>query len=75
MDPDVFKIILATRMGVIAIVFPQYGASIGICLDLDETGAPTLDPLTVDLSFTHCHFHIIFFPASSIACTTEYLTC
>jgi len=62
MDLDILKIILAGGVEVIAIIFPQYSASMGICLDLDKTGAPALDLLTVNLSFTYCHFHVIFFP-------------
>ena len=49
--------------------------SIGIYFNLDGTGTPTLNPLTVDLPFTHCFFHVIFFPASSIARTAVCLAC
>ena len=59
----------------ILIVFTQYSVGIGICLDLNETGAPALDPLAVDLPFTRCLFHIMAFPASSVAHITECLAC
>ncbi len=55
------------------IVFPQYSAGMGICLDLNKTGAPALNLLTVNLLFMHCYFHVIFFPTSSIVCTIECL--
>jgi len=75
MDLDILKIILAGGVEVIAIVFLQYSASMGICLDLDKTGASALDLLTVNLPFTYYHFYVIFFPTSSIVCAMEYLTC
>jgi hypothetical protein len=59
---------------VIGIISPQYGVGMGIYLDLDRTGAPALNPLAVDLSFTCCLFYIMLFPPCSIARTTEYLT-
>jgi hypothetical protein len=34
-------------MGMIVIIFAQYGFSMGICLDLDVTGTAALNPLIV----------------------------
>jgi hypothetical protein len=59
----------------VVMVFTQYSTGMGICLNLDETGAPTLDPLAVNLSFTHCLFYVIVFPASPVARAAECLTC
>ena len=70
-DPDVLQIIFAGGVGMIGIVFAQYSVGMGICLDLDETGAPPLDPLTFDLPFTRCLLHIMAFPASAITCTSQ----
>ena len=74
-DPDVLQIIFAGGVGMIVILFTQYSVSMGIGLDLDETGAPALDALAVDLPFTCCLFHVILFPARSVACATECLAC
>jgi hypothetical protein len=74
-DPDVFEIIFAGGVGMNVIVFTQYSIGMGICLDLDEAGTPALDPLAVDLPFTRSLFHVIFFPASSVARTAECLAC
>jgi hypothetical protein len=53
----------------IVMVFTRYSVGMGICLDLDETGAPALDLLTVDLPFTCRLFHVMTFPTSSVART------
>jgi hypothetical protein len=75
LDANIFQIVLAGFMGVIEIVFAQYGVSMGVCLNLDVTGAPALNSLAVDLLFTCSLFHIIFFPASSVAHAAECLAC
>jgi hypothetical protein len=46
-----------------------------VCLDLNEAGAPALNPLTVNLLFTCCLFHIMAFLPYFIAYTTKCLTC
>ena len=74
-DLDVFEIIFAGGVGMNVIVFTQYSIGMGICLDLDKAGTPALDPLAVDLPFTHSLFHVIFSPASSVARTAECLAC
>ena len=59
----------------VEIIFTQYSVGMGICLDLDETGAPALDLLAVDLPFTCRLFHIPALPTSSVARATECLAC
>ena len=57
----------------IGIISSQYGVSMGIHLDLDGIGASALDLLAINLPFTCCLFHIMFFSPSSIVHATEYL--
>src|SRR5260370_19239203 len=75
LDPDVLQVILSGRVGVIVIVFTQYNVSMGICLDLDKVQTIPLNPLTFNLPFPHHLFHVMAFPACSVACTMECLTC
>jgi hypothetical protein len=74
-DPDVLQVIFAGGVGMAVIVFAQYSFGVGICLDLDETGTPALDPLTVDLPFPRRFFHVMAFPASSVARAMECFAC
>ena len=72
-DPDVLQIIFAGGVGMIMIVFTQYSIGTGICLDLDETGAPALEPLTFDLPIPCGLLHVTAFPTSSVARATVCL--
>ena len=70
-DLNIFQIILASFIGVIEFVFAQNGISMGICLNLNITGAPTLNLLTVELPFMCSYFHVMSFPASSVVCAIK----
>ena len=74
-DPDVHQIVFAGGVGMIEIVFAQYNVSVGICLDLNVTGTPALDPLALDLPFPRRLFHIRFSPTNLITRATERLVC
>ena len=60
-------------MGMIEIVFVQYGVNAGICLNLNVTGAPILKPLIGDLSFLYCYFHIGFSSSKFVTYAIECL--
>ena len=72
-DPDVLQIIFAGGVGMIGIVFAQYGVGMGVCLNLHVTGTPAIDPLALDLSFPRCLFHIRFGPSEFVTRATESL--
>src|SRR5258708_21005896 len=74
-DLDVLQVIFSGRVGVIVIIFTQYNVGMGICLDLDEARTTPLNPLTFNLPFPHCFFHIMAFPTCSVVHAMECLTC
>ena len=71
LDPDVPQIIFASGVGIIMIVFAQYGVGMGICLNFNKTGTIPLDLLTLDLPFLFHFFHIRFSPFKLVTCATE----
>jgi hypothetical protein len=73
-DPDVLQVIFAGGVGMIGIVFAQYSFGMGICLDLDEAGAPALDPFTFDLPLSRRFFYVMLLPARSVARIVECFT-
>jgi|SRR5580658_8459391 hypothetical protein len=73
-DPDVPQIIFAGGVGMIVIVFAQYGVGMGISLNFNKTGTTPLDPLTLDLPFPRRFFHIRFSPSELVTRATEGFT-
>jgi hypothetical protein len=74
-DPDVLQIIFAGGVGMIVIVFAQYGFGMGVRLNFNKTGTPPLDPLALDLSFPRRFFHIRLNPSKLVTRATEGLAC
>ena len=73
MDPDIFQIVLAGFMGMTKLIFAQYGVGMGISLNLNIAGTPTIDLLGVDLPFPCCLLFVMLESSASVACATECL--
>ena len=61
-------------MEMIEFVFAQYSVGMGVRLNLDITGTPAGNPLSVDLPFLCCLFHIMSDSPASITRAVESLT-
>ena len=60
-------------MGMLKFIFAQYGVNVGIRLNLNITGTPTIDLLAIDLSFPRCLLLVMLETSASIMRTMECL--